>query len=479
MDFAARGLARGARTLLGRRQPSRVAFMGDSITAQMVVSGPGTGSVTDGFVAGSRQVDWSAIGWFTHLQHRIGHRFNAQPSLNKGIGGNTTNQMAARFDADIAANYAAFDILVMGPVGTNDGPASITKETTLANIQAMAGKALAAGKAVVLMTILPRSGWSGASGTNKTLWGNGYLWVNAQLRHWVRTLGAVAPLHLVDPFADLSDPANSANFGGAYSILGAAFQDGLHPNQLGAAIIARRAEVDLAGLIATLPGNALRSSGIIDAYAQTQNPWGNALANAGLLTTTGGSISGATATAPSGVPANWTVSQALTGGGAVTASEASLETVAPPTAGFGAQLGRAAQVTVALASGKASISRVGFYQTGISPAGFWTPGRKVVGSARVALSGLAGFVGAEAVLLYTPDGGTTTWQARDGVHSQGYAAAVQEDQTVWLRTPELTVPSNAITNLSVGLYVNLFFDARTSAASGVARIGDLQLRAVE
>ena len=73
----------------------------------------------------------------------------------KGISGQTTTQMLARFDADVVA-LAPRCVVICG--GTNDiagNQGAVTDQSIIVNIAAMASKAKAAGIKVALCSILP------------------------------------------------------------------------------------------------------------------------------------------------------------------------------------------------------------------------------------------------------------------------------------------------------------------------------------
>jgi hypothetical protein len=351
---------------------------------------------------------------FNAFQMLNGHRFVLDPAMNNGVGGDTSSQMATRFDADVAANYANFDWLFCGPIGTNDGPASINKETTLANSQAMATKALLAGKGVVLQTIYPRTGFTSGTGTQKTTYLYSYMWVNAELKRWARTLQRIVPLVITDPWVDLSDPANVAvDLSSGYTTYTAAFQDGLHPTDLGGYVVGRRLLADFPA--AWLPPMLHRSMGYVSPFDATRNPQGNILAISALLTTTGGTATNVTAA--SGVPASWTASQGLVGAGTLNAAGVVYSMLTAQAPGYDAVLGNRAQLAVNIASGKGSVSTATLKSANVTNSSFWTPGRKVYGVARVKLSGLQGFAGAGLSVLYSPSGGVN-YERVDGAYAR-------------------------------------------------------------
>lgn len=98
--------------------PRRVVFIGDSITAQ-----------------------WDLAVYFP-----------GQNYINKGVGGNTSAMVLARFDAD-AISERPDTIVIL--VGLNDINQNISLSETQANISSMVAKARQAGIRVILCTVLP------------------------------------------------------------------------------------------------------------------------------------------------------------------------------------------------------------------------------------------------------------------------------------------------------------------------------------
>ena len=95
-----------------------------------------------------------------HPQFFAGHGY-----IDKGISGQNTTQMLARFDKDVVA-LAPQAVVIMA--GTNDLAQGVTKEGIVANIAAMAEMADAAGIKVVLCTVTPcNSNYSALTPKNK------------------------------------------------------------------------------------------------------------------------------------------------------------------------------------------------------------------------------------------------------------------------------------------------------------------------
>ena len=110
--------------------------------------------------------------------------FSGHGYIDKGISGQNTTQMLARFDKDVVAlNPQAVVIMA----GTNDLAQGVTKENIVANIAAMAEMADAAGIKVVLCTITPcNSNYSALSPKNK---GPHIITVNEMLKSYSDSKG--------------------------------------------------------------------------------------------------------------------------------------------------------------------------------------------------------------------------------------------------------------------------------------------------
>lgn len=81
--------------------------------------------------------------------------FTDKPYINKGISGETTAQMLARFQADVIALKPRVVVILAGTndIAQNQGPVSL--EETFGNIRRMVEMARAARIGVVLCSVLP------------------------------------------------------------------------------------------------------------------------------------------------------------------------------------------------------------------------------------------------------------------------------------------------------------------------------------
>jgi len=81
--------------------------------------------------------------------------------INKGVSGNNTTQMLARYAADVAANYDSFDTLIFEP-GPNDY-GQVAYATIISNISTIVSSAISAGKQVILLVPTPSEYYTSAT----------------------------------------------------------------------------------------------------------------------------------------------------------------------------------------------------------------------------------------------------------------------------------------------------------------------------
>ena len=162
--------------------PSRALVFGDSLTAVSTVNNASVKAYT-------------GLSWLSWLNRLRGQPLYFDTALNKGVGGNTTEQMLARLTSDVLAFEGDFDIaFVMG--GFND----ITHPyiNTVANLQAICEMLFNRGKSVALFTILPEN-----NAANQAY----YSRINQALRNWYSCFSPSALLFLVDCWRDtINDP---------------------------------------------------------------------------------------------------------------------------------------------------------------------------------------------------------------------------------------------------------------------------------
>lgn len=191
---------RAANAALPPPTPQRIVFFGDSITEQWIKLRPG-------FFAGDR--------------------------IDRGIGGQTTRQMIARFRADvIELRPAVVHILA----GTND-LAQITGPTALAEIEghlaSMAELARAHGIRVVFGAVLPARAYGNRPGYDPAP-------DIGALNAWLRAYAAREGFGFADYHVALDD--------GAHGLSPANSADGIHPTGAGYAVMEPLLEKVLAQL---------------------------------------------------------------------------------------------------------------------------------------------------------------------------------------------------------------------------------------
>lgn len=163
--------------LLTQSEPTKVVFMGDSITE-----------------------------FWTDLVPM----FPRWTAINKGEGGDTTVEALGRFQRDVIDQHPNFVILLIGSndLGVNH---AIPDATTKANIQAMISQSQAAGIVPVLCSVLP---------TGPNLYTNRSPASIVALNDWLRATALADGLVYVDYWRSFGDTATL-------------LRDGLHPSEAG------------------------------------------------------------------------------------------------------------------------------------------------------------------------------------------------------------------------------------------------------
>lgn len=221
---------------------NRFAFIGDSTTI----------GATDSTRTGS--------AWPTYASLLSNGRIRL--IINAGQGGNKTDQMLVRFDADVAP-YEPSAVAILA--GTNDISLSYAWTTTRDNIIALVAKTLAIGAAPILCTILPNG--TGSPGDRLTK--------AHQINTWLRSFAAANEYPLVD-FHRATVDGSTGGFAAGMTA------DNLHPSAAGCIVMAQAFNAAVLPLVP--PGESL--------VADTT--FNNLLPNPLFLTDT------------SGVPTGWT-----------------------------------------------------------------------------------------------------------------------------------------------------------------------------
>ena len=165
--------------------PRRIsaAFIGDSITWQWARNS-GTYSKTKypmliPFNSSYMVDDGNNVTVYFHPGFFSGNNY-----VDRGVSGQNTTQMLARFDKDIV-DLNPKVVIIMG--GTNDLAQGVTKKQILANLSAMAEKADAAGIKVVLCSVTPcNDNYSKLSPKNK---GPHIIELNGMIKEYVDSKG--------------------------------------------------------------------------------------------------------------------------------------------------------------------------------------------------------------------------------------------------------------------------------------------------
>lgn len=168
--------------------------------------------------------------------------FPGKPYVNRGIGGQTTPQMLARFRNDVIALGPRAVVIL---AGTNDlaGNGGLrTPEAIEGNLASMAELAHAHGIRVVLASLLPicdcKTGKDGAT-TKRT--GERPPEAIIAINRWMADFARKNRFVFVDYYAALSD--------GSGMLTATLTDDGLHPNAAGYALMAPLAEKAIAAAL--------------------------------------------------------------------------------------------------------------------------------------------------------------------------------------------------------------------------------------
>lgn len=169
--------------------------------------------------------------WIDYLTAVSGGRVRLM--ANRGVSGDTTTLMLARFDTDVIALHPDF-VIIGGP--TNDHSQGIPEATTRSNLAAMINKARAAGIPVIM-----RNCWPSDTTGSSPPWNTIALRRAVIQRHnaWLTLYAAGQGIPVLDVYTPTVDPATGglkAGFGG----------DGTHPS--GSAYLAAAQHIVSQGL---------------------------------------------------------------------------------------------------------------------------------------------------------------------------------------------------------------------------------------
>jgi lysophospholipase L1-like esterase len=416
----------------------RVLLMGDSIAANC-------GTVSLASNAWPNQVvAWQNDSWAAWANRLTGQRIFMDPNLNKGVSGNTTAQMLARFQSDVIANLNSFDIMILQG-GTNDITAgSPTLAQSVANMQSMVTQVVNAGKQVILLGVLPRALANGASSAQLLQ----TISLNTSLREWAKTQPCVT---WVDWSRPLIDPTTAAST--ALNVL--YHGDGLHPSGGGAY---RIGQMIANALNVMLPPGPDVTVGAGDTYDSTNNPNGNRAVNGTFFTTTGGTVTNGTGTMPSG----WTLQKVA---GSWVNAEVTASVATNPQ---GVNSKGSNQINITVAMGARS-NNESFTVIGSSAITTFVPGDKVIAECEMDISGMSNMWYAQLGFLDS-DGAQFPTPCWDGYDPYGTASAnlnPWDPQTyvgLVFRTPIYTI----VKGTQVFPKVVFAFNSTVSAAATIA-----------
>lgn len=189
-----------------------------------------------------------------------------------GVPGSTTAGMIARLPDVIASKN---DIIVVHG-GTNDVVAGTDATTIFNNLVTCYESLMRAGKYVIAVPILPRSGRTVTQQRNIHRINNNIVaYCQRQAYANPRNLRNIV---LADPRVYLTD-GNSDNvpIGGSSNVVGAMTYDGLHPNGRGAFYMGRVIWDAAQTWVAPAQLSGMRSASAFDGYDAINNPTGNML----------------------------------------------------------------------------------------------------------------------------------------------------------------------------------------------------------
>ncbi len=276
---------------------------------------------SDQFVAGPiyrAEVTGGPGSWINYYtQYRT---FRSPYTNNFGVSGDTTALMLARVGAVLAANC---DMVVMDG-GTNDAATGVSCATTVANLNAIFTRLLAARVTIIDTTIFPRSG--GAAFTLAQA--QAALCVNSWRRSFVQKgSGGGVGLALSSSTAQAGTPTVAPSYSYFLADLdqymtdltqttwtintGYLQNDGVHPSTRGASAMG----VAVAAIINKIVPPGLQPvMTASDVYDGTNNPRGNLLPNGNMLGTAG-TIDGCTGQTPTNFTTNSTGTNGWTNNG--------------------------------------------------------------------------------------------------------------------------------------------------------------------
>ena len=213
------------------RVVNSIGFLGDSITASMAYPDPPTSTVM------------TSQGYFEWAQLYLGRPFQLAPGDMIGLGGWTLASLvkAPQFMALLAKRPR----WIMQQAGTNDLGAGATTAQMIAALRSFIEQVQGVGSVPVVSTILPRSGGFALTAGQKL--------VQQEVNNFLVDVPVIYPGAVCIDWAAQLYSGEDGNANPGY------FQDGLHPNAVGARIMGK-AMADAFTSLVTPIGPALTSS---------------------------------------------------------------------------------------------------------------------------------------------------------------------------------------------------------------------------
>lgn len=412
--MAANALARNSSNLMN----GRIAAIGDSLTYACALPDAGSGGYYTMNTTGY-------LPWLTALSRG---KFEAEPSLIKGVNGETATQIAARYDVDIAPYYDQFDLLVI-QAGPNDTYVRTPALTSFNAIRQMAEKALARGKVVVLLANMPRTYWGTGGGLlngtqiaqAKKIAGE----LNQLLRNYQITR---ANVFFIDPWRDMV-AAGDAVDGAPDSLI---LWDGLHVAPRGAYRWAQRF-IDTIG--ALYPAGD-RSQMQFDSWDPTDAPHGNLINNPNMNVTGAGGVVG-TPNVTGNVPDGWNLQRYAGTSTAVAASNIAA------SSGYNAQASKGVKIAPSVAAGATWFG--GLSNSVTLPDKPALANQTVYAECEIAFNNLVNVVGLQLYLYYYNGSisvGPSFFNSGADLTTMNAYLEFPNGQPLLFRTPKFQLPSS-------------------------------------
>lgn len=414
---------------------NRFLQIGDSLTANNTSSSVNVKSYT-------------SQGWLPWASKLFGQRMYYDVALNKGVGGETSEQVRARFATDVAPNAASFDWVTI-LAGHND-ISVVTSDRCIENLKYLVEQSVLLGKGVLLLTLLP-DGSGGAAVYHF------YAKVNTELRRWISTTTFTTPVLLVDSWLDLADPNSVLGVPETTPI--SVQPDTVHQGSAGGYRIGRRVAEQLARF---LPRISTLGQGEMDSYDATQNPKGNLLL--------GSQFSGGGGTIVHGTGSLATNFVLVKAGGSTWLDSEVVASLESHLGGFGSRQGNTQVISVNIAGGKTATETIVFFQECTIP----NDTSKYYCTDEIDWYNLSPNLVEASLSIFD---GTQSYSAVDGAPAPSPAPGYHDvDDLIGLqfRTPPNWTPPAGATQ---AWYIRKFvFDCTSLPATGVFKINSPQLR---